>query len=70
MQQSYFDKNSYRKSFENTRLNQTWLKWLKWSFADPFAKLLPTTWLHVKDGRHDLKKKPNCYNLRLNGKPF
>jgi hypothetical protein len=39
MQQSYFDKNSYKKSFENTRLNQTWLKW---TFADPFAKLLPT----------------------------
>lgn len=53
MQQSYFDTNSYRKSFENTRLNQTWLKW---SFADPFAKPLPTTWLHIKDDRHDFKK--------------
>ena len=54
MQQSYFDKNSYKKSFENTRLNQTWLKW---TFADPFAKLLPTAYFNVKDDRHDFKKK-------------
>ena len=53
MQQSYFDKNSYKKSFENTKLNQTWLKW---TFADPFAKLLPTACFSVKDGRHDFKK--------------
>jgi hypothetical protein len=43
-------KDSYKKSFENTRLNQTWLKW---TFADPFAKLLPTACFNVKDGRHD-----------------